>query len=62
MMCHFLFNVFKIFQQLLNSDKGDHLHRRTDEFGPTTGPVIHLSVRRNFLYEDAFEKLSLTNG
>ena len=26
------------------------------------GPSIQITVRRNYLYEDAFEKLSLENG
>lgn len=26
------------------------------------GPFIQISVRRNYLYEDAFEKLSPENG
>ncbi len=26
------------------------------------GPMINVNIRRNYLYEDAFEKLSLQNG
>ena len=26
------------------------------------GPMINVNIRRNYLYEDAFEKLSVQNG
>jgi ubiquitin-protein ligase E3 C len=48
-----------VFQSLVLKDKlehqGDHRHF-------LQGPNIHVAVRRNYLYEDAFDKLSPENG
>jgi ubiquitin-protein ligase E3 C len=52
----------QIFQELLNQDKQDM--NRMDEWGGALhhGDSIFLRVRRNYLYEDAFENLSPVNG
>ena len=52
----------QIFQELLNHDKQDM--NRMDEWGGAVhhGDSIFLRVRRNYLYEDAFENLSPVNG
>jgi hypothetical protein len=48
-----------VFQSLILKDKmeyqGEHSHF-------LQGPNIQVSVRRNYLYEDAFDKLSPENG
>ncbi|XP_058797923.1 ubiquitin-protein ligase E3C [Phymastichus coffea] len=47
-----------IFQSLINRDKCDQQGELTHFM---QGPSIHISVRRNYLYEDAFDKLSPEN-
>ncbi|XP_063238622.1 ubiquitin-protein ligase E3C isoform X2 [Bacillus rossius redtenbacheri] len=47
-----------LFQNLLANDK---LERQGDSVHFLQGPSIHVSVRRNYLYEDAFDKLSPEN-
>lgn len=48
-----------VFQGLVAADK---LRTQGDLQGFLQGPSIHLTVRRSHLYEDAFDKLSPTNG
>ncbi|XP_064626388.1 ubiquitin-protein ligase E3C-like isoform X2 [Lineus longissimus] len=48
----------KIFQKLLLKDKQESQSEMHD-FG--SGQVINCMIRRNYLYEDAFEKLSVEN-
>ena len=55
---HFVFSV-QIFRHLLHRDREEHQSQMTN-FGH--GPMINLVVRRNYIYEDAFEKLSQENG
>ncbi|KAJ8686743.1 hypothetical protein QAD02_022537 [Eretmocerus hayati] len=47
-----------VFQSLINRDKCEQQGELTDFM---MGPSIHISVRRNYLYEDAFDKLSPEN-
>lgn len=47
-----------VFSNLIIKDKEEH--QRNSRF--LQGPSINLSVRRNYLYEDAFDKLSVDNG
>lgn len=47
-----------VFQSLINRDKCEQQGELTHFM---QGPSIHLSVRRNYLYEDAFDKLSPEN-
>ena len=49
----------QILRKLLNLDQTQE-QRDTRHF--SIGPMINITVRRNYLYEDAFEKLSLENG
>lgn len=39
----------------------DRMQQQTELNFPY-GPMIHLNIRRNYIYEDAFEKLSIDNG
>ena len=48
-----------LFQNLVARDKGDH---QGDIVNFQQGKAIHVHIRRNFIYEDAFEKLSPDNG
>lgn len=48
-----------LFQNLVARDKGDH---QGDIVNFGQGKAIHVHIRRNFIYEDAFEKLSPDNG
>jgi len=52
-------HVFQIFHQLIQQDKLEHQDQAVN-FG--IGQTISIAVRRNYLYEDAFEKLSPDNG
>ncbi|XP_001607965.1 ubiquitin-protein ligase E3C [Nasonia vitripennis] len=47
-----------VFQSLINRDKCEQQGELTHFM---QGPSIHISVRRNYLYEDAFDKLSPEN-
>lgn len=48
-----------VFQGLLLNDKIEY--QNTDS--PfMIGSNIHITIRRNYLYEDAFDKLSIENG
>jgi len=49
----------KVFHQLIQQDKLEHQGQAIN-FG--MGQTINIAVRRNYLYEDAFEKLSPDNG
>jgi hypothetical protein len=44
---------------LVARDKEDH---QGDRVNFLQGKAIHVHIRRNFIYEDAFEKLSSDNG
>lgn len=48
-----------VFQGLLLNNKIEY--QNTDSHF-MVGTSIHITVRRNYLYEDAFEKLSKDNG
>ena len=48
-----------LFQNLVARDKEDH---QGDRVNFLQGKAIHVHIRRNFIYEDAFEKLSPDNG
>lgn len=47
-----------VFQGLLLNNKLDY----QNESDFMVGSNIHITIRRNYLYEDAFEKLSVENG
>lgn len=47
-----------IFQGVLQREKQDHFYELSNF---NEGPVIHITVRRSHLYEDAFDKLSPAN-
>ncbi|KAK6171880.1 hypothetical protein SNE40_018304 [Patella caerulea] len=49
----------KIVQRLIMSDKEDNQGEMTNFI---IGPAINVVIRRNYIYEDAFEKLSSENG
>ena len=49
----------QIFRRLVNQDHNEH---QGEMRYLTTGGTIRIVVRRNYLYEDAFEKLSPENG
>jgi len=48
-----------VFQNLVLKDKLEHQGEHSHFL---QGPSIQLAVRRNYLYEDAFDKLSPENG
>lgn len=48
-----------VFQSLVLKDKMEHQGEHSHFL---QGPSIQLAVRRNYLYEDAFDKLSPENG
>ena len=48
-----------VFQSLVLKDKLEHQGEHSHFL---QGPSIQLAVRRNYLYEDAFDKLSSENG
>ena len=48
-----------LFHNLVARDKEDH---QGDRVNFLQGKAIHVHIRRNFIYEDAFEKLSPDNG
>lgn len=48
-----------VFQTIVLKDKMEH---QGEGIHFLQGPSIQISVRRNYLYEDAFDKLSLDNG
>lgn len=59
-LCIFLDDLSQqILQNLIIVDKQEHQGDMTN-FG--IGPFISINIRRNFIYEDAFEKLSPENG
>ena len=47
-----------VFQNLIYKDKHDH---QGDQVNFLQGPHINLVVRRNYIYEDSFDKLSKSN-
>ena len=48
-----------VFANLISRDKQEH---QGDRVNFMAGPSINVLIRRNFLYEDSFEKLSPENG
>lgn len=48
----------KMWQQWILSDR----MQQQGEANFLRGPSIHVMIRRNYIYEDAFDKLSLENG
>lgn len=48
-----------VFQGLLLNNK---MQYQNNDAHFMAGPNIHITIRRNYLYEDAFEKLSIENG
>jgi len=48
-----------VFQGLLLNNK---LEYQNIDAHFMVGSNIHITIRRNYLYEDAFEKLSIENG
>jgi hypothetical protein len=53
------FFLIQILQKLLHLDQ---IQEQRDSRHFSVGPMINITVRRNYLYEDAFEKLSPENG
>ena len=49
----------QLFQNLVARDKEDH---QGDRVNFLQGKAIHVNIRRNYIYEDAFDKLSPENG
>ena len=47
-----------VFQNLIYKDKADH---QGDQVNFLQGPHINLVVRRNYIYEDSYDKLSKSN-
>ena len=48
-----------VFQTIILKDKMEHQGEATRFL---QGPIIEVSIRRNYIYEDAFEKLSIESG
>ena len=48
-----------VFHDQVTKHKNEH---QGDRVNFMQGPAININVRRNYLYEDAFEKLSADNG
>lgn len=55
----FLFLAIQILQRLIIKDREEH-QNDLSQFMP--GQAISVTIRRNYIYEDAFEKLSSQNG
>ena len=53
------FPILKIFHKMVQQDRIENQGEMRHFMG---GPMININVRRNYLYEDAFEKLSVQNG
>lgn len=49
----------QILQKLIAKDKEEN---QGDAHQFMSGPSINVMIRRNYIYEDAFEKLSQNNG
>ena len=49
----------QIFHKMVQQDRVENQGEMRHFMG---GPMININVRRNYLYEDAFEKLSVQNG
>ena len=48
----------RLFSTLVANDRN-----QTQEYASfNLGPFINITIRRTHIYEDAFEKLSITNG
>ena len=54
-----MFVVFQILQKLITKDKEEH---QGDMQHFLAGASVSVMIRRNFIYEDAFDKLSPENG
>ena len=50
---------FQILQKLIQADR---LENQGEMYRYLQGSTINIMVRRNYLYEDAFDKLSPENG
>lgn len=50
---------FQILQKLIQNDKDEN---QGDAHNFLSGPSINVSIRRNYIYEDAYDKLSPENG
>lgn len=53
------FNGFQILQKLIQNDREEN---QGDTHHFLSGPAITVMIRRNYIYEDAFDKLSPENG
>ena len=51
--------MLQIFHKMVQQDRIENQGEMRHFMG---GPMININVRRNYLYEDAFEKLSVQNG
>lgn len=49
----------QILQKLIQNDKDEN---QGDAHNFLSGPSINVSIRRNYIYEDAYDKLSPENG
>lgn len=52
-------NFLQILQKLIQNDKDEN---QGDAHNFLSGPSINVSIRRNYIYEDAYDKLSPENG
>lgn len=56
----FKYEIFlQILQKLIQNDKDEN---QGDAHNFLSGPSINVSIRRNYIYEDAYDKLSPENG
>ena len=58
-VCYF-YPVIKIFNRLVQQDRMESQGSEVRHF--VGGPSINIQVRRSYLYEDAFDRLSQDNG
>lgn len=57
--CYIKMLSFQILQKLIQNDKDEN---QGDAHNFLSGPSINVSIRRNYIYEDAYDKLSPENG
>ena len=57
--CYLKMLSFQILQKLIQNDKDEN---QGDAHNFLSGPSINVSIRRNYIYEDAYDKLSPENG
>jgi ubiquitin-protein ligase E3 C len=55
----YYFYGFQILQKLIQNDREEN---QGDTHHFLSGPSITVMIRRNYIYEDAFDKLSPENG